>query len=148
MFGFTTQQEYVTIQDFNTFTKSINNIIKEKEDIIKNLFDRIEILEQQYSSLISLQEKYPFFYNGFTDFLTIKQLEYLVPKIDRIGKSKRELVESLFTTIKRKTADYNYNIEEIFTDRFKFTVELINYLTMYNDEIKEEWKQLIKDNSV
>jgi hypothetical protein len=148
MFGFSTTQEYVTVQDFQTFTHSVSTILKEKEDKIKELTDRIQILEQQHFASLSCNEKYQVFYQGFNDFLTTKQLEYLVPKMDRIGSSKQELINSLFTTMKRKTAEYDYDIDEIFSDRFKFTADLIEYLEVNRNDIVKEWGQIIKDDTV
>lgn len=144
MFSFQSE-EYVSKKEFKMVVDSISSLLKEKDKKIKNLSKIIDKLETTINSKLTVDEKYPILYEGFISNLTTKQLEQIVPKSDRIGKSKQHLVNSLFRTLKRKTEELDNDFNEIFTDRFKFPISLIEYLELYNEQARQEWFNLVKD---
>lgn len=155
MFGFNSSPDYVTKTQYDKLVNSIDKLrfiqikqIEQLQENVKQLEKKLYNLQTKFNTSKSVYEKYPTFYNGFKTFLTSKQLEYIVPVMDRIGSTKEQLIISLFTTLKRKTAEDDYCLDEIFSDRFKFTISLIEYFESNRNKISEEWKQIITDNTI
>lgn len=135
---------------FNELVGYVRNHRKELNDIKKEM----KFLKEQNQKLISYLNStsegnlhkvlYPTLYSSFFHNLTVSQLEGLVPKQDRVGTSKDELVVSLFNTLHRKTKEQKHNFDEIYTDRFKFTVATLDSIDKNKTTCQKEWTSFIK----
>jgi hypothetical protein len=122
-------------QKISNLTTALNYLQAE----INSLKERVVLLESQQET--REQETFPLLKSIFSN-LTNKQLMELVPKMDNESRknTKKELVNALLVTLKRKITSKDF--EELFNDRFKFTVEVLELLEDNREEAMEEWNLL------
>jgi len=92
--------------------------------------------------------KYPNLYTAFSN-LSVKQLHYLIPKMDRHSGTKTELVYYLLKSLKRKFVEdytqYQNPYDFLFLDKVKLNVETIKYLQENKQCCLEEWVDFISN---
>lgn len=92
--------------------------------------------------------KYPNLFNAFGN-LTVKQMYYLIPKMDRHSGSKTELVYYLLKSLKRKYIEdytkYQHPFDFLLLDKIKLNVETIRYLEDNKSECLVEWVDFLSN---
>lgn len=92
--------------------------------------------------------KYPNLYFAFGN-LTVKQLYYLIPKMDRHSGTKNELIYYLLKSLKRKYLEdytkYQNPFDFLLLDKVKLNVETIRYLEDNKSECLTEWVDFLSN---
>lgn len=88
------------------------------------------------------QSKYPFLFEAFNN-LTVKQLNYIIPKSMKESGTKKELIYYLMIYLKTKYINdnlkYKNPFEFLFEDNTKLNVDTLDYLLDYEDDCIFEW---------
>jgi len=138
MFSFF-QTNSTPIEENHLEIETLKGVINHLENEIKQLKQRIIHLEVNQED----DKKYPLLKSIFYN-MTNKQLLTMVPKMDKAGKqTKKDLVNSLLTTLKRKIPSKDFM--EIYQDKFHLPVKVIDLLTENQEEVLEEWNILMED---
>jgi hypothetical protein len=129
--------------DVHQKISNLTTVINYLQTEINSLKERVILLENQQET--REKETFPLLKSIFSN-LTNKQLLELVPKMDNESRknTKKELVNALLITLKRKIPSRDFN--ELFDDRFKFTVEVLELLQDNKDEAMEEWNLLTSED--
>jgi len=91
---------------------------------------------------------YPNLFNSLF-FQTKDQLNYLVPKKDRIGVTKADLVVSLILSLKRKSLESNeLDVEYLLLDKVKLNKIVLDEICENYLKVKEEWNKLLNDKLI
>lgn len=127
--------------------------LKPIDEKLNYLHDKVNDLQIQINKLKNTSEDIRYYFvTEYTNLINIffnltkQQMSQQVPKKDRIGSSKLDLVISLLISLKRKSCETNeIDFSFLNNDRFKLTKKVIDLLYENETECKLEWNRLIND---
>lgn len=123
------------------------------DEKLNYLYDKVNDLQIQINKLKNTSEDIRYYFvTEYTNLINIffnltkQQMSHQVPKKDRIGSSKLDLVISLLISLKRKSCETNeIDFSFLNNDRFKLTKKVIDLLYDNETECRLEWNRLIND---
>lgn len=90
--------------------------------------------------------QYPTLFQAFNN-LTLKQLNYIIPKKDKSSGKKEQMIYYLLTSLKRRyIEDYNtYKnpFKFLLEDKIKLNIKTINFLEHNQNNCTKEWIEFI-----